>query len=96
VALGRRGDLAAAGTLAEMLSTPDLVKVVDLSSDTEKQNKIEGIELEAMGAIRTSVASGSPELAKSLKNPITELSKSGLISVRSQAQELLQSLQNAP
>ena len=44
VALGRRGDLAAAGTLGEMLSTADLSKVVDLSSDTEKQNKIEGME----------------------------------------------------
>ena len=59
VALGRRGDLAAAGTLREMLSTADLSKVIDLSSDTEKQNKIEAIELEAMGALRTSISSGS-------------------------------------
>jgi HEAT repeats len=95
VALGRRGDLAAEGTLREMLSTSDLSKVIDLTSETEKQNKIEGIELEAMGALRTSLSSGSRELAKALTDQITELSKSGLVSVRSQAQELLQNLQSA-
>jgi HEAT repeats len=96
VALGRRGDLAAAGTLREMLSTADLSKVVVMSSDTEKHNRIEAIELEAMGALRTSLSSGSPELARSLIDRITDLSKSGLISVRSQAMELLQSLQSKP
>ena len=96
VALGRRGDVAAAGTLREMLSAGDLSKVIDLSSDSEKQNKIEAIELEAMGALRTSVSSGSVELARLLSDRITELSKSGLVSVRSQAQELLQSLQGMP
>ena len=96
VALGRRGDLAAAGTLREMLSAADLAKVIDLSTDTEKQNKIEGIELEALAALRTSVSNGSTELAKSLSDRLTELSKSGLVSVRSQAQELLQSLQSKP
>jgi HEAT repeat protein len=94
VALGRRGDMAAAGTLREMLSTSDLNKVIDLSSTSERQNKVEAIELEAMGALRTSIASGSVELAGSLKDQITELSRSGLVSVRSQALELLQNLQN--
>ena len=68
---------------------------VDLTSETEKQNKIEGIELEAIGALRTSVSNGSAALAKALSNQITELSTSGLVSVRSQAQELLQNLQSA-
>ena len=36
---------------------------------TEKQNKIEAIELEAMGALRTSISSGSTELARSLSEP---------------------------
>ena len=79
-----------------MLSTPDLSKVIDLPSTTEKQNKIEAIELEAMGAIRTSISSGSAALARSLSSQITDLSKSGLVSVRNQAQELLQSLQSTP
>jgi hypothetical protein len=93
VALGRRGDPAAAGTLREMLSAADLSKVIDLSSDSEKQNKIEAIELEAMGALQASLSSGSPELARSLSDRITELSRSGLVGVRSQAQELLQRLE---
>jgi HEAT repeats len=96
VALGRRGDLAAENTLREMLSTPDLMKVIDIASESEKQNKIEGIELEAMGALRTSISGGSAALGKALSKQITELSKSGLVSVRSQAQELLQNLQNTP
>ena len=52
------------GTLQEMLSTNDLSKVIDVSRDTEKQNKIEAIELEAMGATRTSISGGSTALAK--------------------------------
>jgi HEAT repeat protein len=96
VALARRGEMAAAGTLREMLSTADLRKVIDLSTDSEKQNKIEAIELEALNALRTSISNGSPELARSLSDRITELSKSGLVSVRSQALELLQNLQMNP
>jgi HEAT repeat protein len=96
VALARRGDMAAAGTVGEMLSTADLRKVIDIASESEKQNKIESIELEAMGALRTSISNGTLELAKSLREPIIELSKSGLVSVRSQAQELLQNLQSKP
>ena len=78
VALGRRGDLAAAGTLREMLSTADLAKVIDLPSDTEKQNKIEAIELEAMGALRTSISSGSTAARQGARGTqITELVEVG-------------------
>jgi hypothetical protein len=96
VALARRGDQAALGTLREMLSTADLNKVIALLGDTEKQNKIESIELEALEALRTSVVAGKTELAASLRPQITELTKSGLVSVRSQANELLQNLQSKP
>ena len=96
VALARRGDLSAQGTLREMLSTSDLSKVIDLPTATEKQNKIESIELEAIEALRTSISSGSPELARSLQSEIAILTKSGLISVRSQALQVLQSLQSKP
>jgi HEAT repeats len=96
VALARRGDLAALGTLREMLSTADLNKVIDLPGDTEKQNKIEAIELEAIEALHASVSSGKMELATALRQEITDLTKSGLVSVRSQANDLLQSLQAKP
>ena len=46
-------------TLREMLSTADLNKVIELPGDTEKQNKIEAIELEALEALRTSISNGS-------------------------------------
>src|SRR5262249_26774062 len=90
VALGRRGDSAEESTLREMLSTSDLAKVIDITSESEKQNKIEAIELEAMGALRNSSSDGTKALCKALSAQITELSRSGLVSVRSQANELLQ------
>jgi hypothetical protein len=96
VALARRGDRAAETTLREMLSTSELNKLIDLAGATEKQNKLEAIELEALEALRTSFADGKPELARSLLPQITDLTRSGLVSVRSQALELLQSLQGKP
>ncbi len=96
VALARRGDPSAEKTLREMLTAADLDRVIDLSSTTEKQNKIEAIQLEALEALRSSISKGSTELAKSLSAQLTELKKSGLVSVRSQALQVLQSLQNEP
>jgi hypothetical protein len=93
VALARRGDPSAAKTLGEMLSSADLDKVIDLTSTTEIQNKIESIQLEALEALRTSISNGSTEPAKSLIPQISDLTKSGLVSVRTQAQGVLQSLQ---
>ena len=85
--------MAALGTLKEMLSTAALDRVIDLSSATEKQNKIEAIELEALQAVQSSLSSGSTELAQSLRPEIEDLTRSGLASVRSQAQAVLQDLQ---
>src|SRR3954447_13949378 len=43
VALGRRGDMAAKGTLGEMLSTTALDRVIELPNEAEKENRIEAI-----------------------------------------------------
>ena len=94
IALARRGDPIADKTLREMLTAADLNKVIDLASTTEKQNKIEAIQLEALEALQTSLSNGSTELAKSLSAQLTELTKSGLVSVRSQALQVLQNLQS--
>jgi HEAT repeat protein len=94
VALGRRGDLTALATLKEMLSTAALDRVIYLSSATEKQNKIETIELEALQAVQSSLSSGPTELARSLRPEVEDLTRSGLSSVRSQAKAVLQFLQS--
>ncbi len=64
------------------------------SRTTEKQNKVESIQLEALGAIRSSITAGHTELAAALRPQIEELTRSGLVGVRSQALEVLQNLQN--
>ena len=94
VALGRRGDLAATATLKEMLSSESLERVLELPNSTERQNRIEAIESEALQAIGFSLSNRSPDLARSLRGEIEGLSRSGLVSIRSQAQELLQKLQS--
>jgi hypothetical protein len=92
IALARRGDSAAGATLREMLSTADLNQVIEMDSATEKQNKIEAIQLEAIEALRSSLRAGAPELARSLRPELEKLTTSGLVSVRSQALETLRAL----
>jgi hypothetical protein len=96
VALGRRGDPAAEPTLREMLTTADLDKVVQVDPQTKeqntpaaRQNSIETIQLEALDAVRTSLGKSPPQLARSLRPEVEKLTTSGLVSVRSQATELL-------
>jgi HEAT repeat protein len=96
MALGRRGDLAARGTFREMLSATDLEKVVALESETERRNKIEEIELEALNSLQNAVSAGKLDLPVALRSEISNLTKSGLVAVRNSAQELLKSLQAAP
>jgi hypothetical protein len=93
IALARQGNLASAPTLREMLSTAGLNSVIELPGTSEKQNKVESIELEALGALHSSIGGGNGELAVALRPQIEELTRSGLVSVRSQALEVLQSLQ---
>ena len=77
-----------------MLSTASLNNVIELPGKTEKQNKVESIELEALGAVRSSITAGHFELAAALRPQIEELTRSGLVGVRSQALEVLQNLQD--
>ena len=92
VALARRGDTASKGNLAEMLSSAALNQVVTLDSATEKQAKIEAIELEALNALQDSLKIEKPDLAISLRPELTALTTSGLASVRNNAQAVLKSL----
>ena len=92
VALARHGDLAAKGNLAEMLSTSALNQVVTMDSASEKQSKIESIELEALNALQDSLKVEKPALAIRLRADLTALTTSGLVSVRNNAQAVLKSL----
>jgi hypothetical protein len=78
-----------------MLSTADLDRVVDSSGTADKESRIEAIELEAMGAVQASLASGSFELARSVRPQVEELTRSDLVSIRNPAQAVLQELQSA-
>lgn len=95
-ALGRRGDLAALGNLREMLSDKDLNVLLASEPDAERGSRIEAIELEALQALQTAVGAGKPDLPRALRAEIDVLSRSGLASVRSHAQELLKSLPAGP
>ena len=76
-----------------MLSTADLDRVIDIATKTEKQNKIEAIQLEALQALQSSLSIGSSELTRSLRSEIEGLMLSGLVSIRNQAQSVLKQLQ---
>ena len=74
-----------------MLSTSDLRPVIGNNSGYENPNKVESIELQAIQSLQTSVDHKDPRLARELRPEIETLSKSGLVSVRNKALELLQS-----
>jgi HEAT repeat protein len=92
LALGRRGDLKALGLFREMLTPADLEKVITIESESEKRNKIEAIEIEALLALETSVRQGHPALAEPLRPEVERLTRSGLVGVRNNAQAVLKTL----
>ena len=96
VALGRRGDPSARPIFREMLSTTDLNKVIEQATESEKRSKIESIEIEAIQALQTSIDAGHPELAREVRDELTTLARSGLVSVRNKAQAALKTLPAAP
>jgi hypothetical protein len=92
IALGRRGDPAALGNFREMLSDKDLTTLLAAEPDAERRNRIETIELEALKSLQDATSKERFDLARSLHGEIETLARSGLVTVRSRAQELLKSL----
>lgn len=90
-ALARRDDPAAKVILRELLSAKDLNKVLEFPSESEKQNQVEFLELEALQALQKAVSRGHSVLARALRPELDELTRSGLIQVRTNAQALLRS-----
>lgn len=91
-ALARRGDMAAVGNLREMLSDKDLNVLLASLPDSERANRIESIELGALQGLEAAVAAGKLDLPRAVRAEVDTLSRSGLVSVRSRARELLKSL----
>lgn len=89
IALGRGGEIEAQGVFREMLSSASLNKIITRESETEKPNKIETIELEALQSLQASVDRERAGLARSLQPEIEALSKSELVDVRNKATALL-------
>jgi hypothetical protein len=79
-----------------MLSPTDLAKVVLLPTRSERDTKIEAIELEALQALLTAVERGQPNLADALRPQVSALTRSGLVGVRNRAQELLKRIPASP
>ena len=100
IPLARRGDPTALPVVREMLSPRDLQAAVPraLASDArqEVRSKVEAIELEVLKALETSVRQGHPRLAREVRPAVVEQSRSGLVSVRTEAEAVLKSLQAAP
>ncbi len=91
-ALGRRGDLAALGNFREMLSDRDLNTLLAPLPEPERRSRIEAIELEALNALGVASAAGRLDLPRALRPDVEALGRSGLVSVRSRAQEVLKTL----
>jgi HEAT repeat protein len=91
-ALARRGDLAAKGFLEEMLSPTDLETALASVPESERRSQIEAIQDTALESIRKGVVAGKVELAQALRPKLDALTRSGLVSVRTQAQEIMKSL----
>lgn len=90
-ALARRDDPAARAILREMLSSRDLNTVLNFPNAAEKQSQIEFLELESIRSLQTAVSKGHTVLARQLLPDLEELTKSGLVTVRNNAQALLRS-----
>ncbi len=99
LALARRDDNAALGFMREMLSDKDLQTLYTQDTPEEERkeipSKIEAVELEALNALNYAIGVGKKSLATTLKPEIESLGRSGLVSVRSRALEVLNSLQNS-
>lgn len=88
-ALGRRGVKESVPLLKDMLSQAALDQTIKAENDSEKTAIIETIQLQALHSIRTAVSGGNKDLLTALRPEVEALTKSGLVKVRNDAEELL-------
>jgi len=92
LALGRRDDNAALGNFREMLSDAALELLYKTTPEAERKSKVESIEIEALHSLGVAAGKGHGSLLTALRPEVETLSRSGLVSVRTRAQEVLKSL----
>ena len=95
VALGRRGDVTAVGTLKEMLSSAALDRVIDLPSKPRSKTRSSPSSWRPCKRFSLPCRQGQPSWPAHCDAEVEDLTQSGLASVRSQAQAVLQELQSA-
>ena len=75
-----------------MLSPQLMGQAIKFETKSETDNKIEEIAIQGLEALQVSIKVGNPSLALLLRPDIEELTKAGLLSVRTRANELLKQL----
>ena len=75
-ALARRGDPASVPVLQGMLSTADLTELLRAPTETETQNRVEALQLEALAALEEGVEAGHLALIDPLRPALEALGRS--------------------
>ncbi len=92
LALGRRDEIVALGNFRELLSDKSLELLYKETPEDERKSKVENLELEALNSLSAAAAKGHYALLTALRPEVEALTRSGLVTVRSRAQEVLKSL----
>jgi HEAT repeat protein len=92
LALGRRDDLAALGSFRELLSDKALEFLYKDTPVAERSAKIESLEHEALNSLEFAAGKDKHTLLDAVRPEVDLLTRSGLATVRSRAQEVLKTL----
>lgn len=91
-ALIRRDDRQAVDILRELLSTNKLEAAISLENSSEKQNRIEAFQLQALKSLQTALDKGSTQLATLTSLEVESLVKSPFVAVSVEAKSVLDKL----
>ncbi|MFM7130166.1 MAG: HEAT repeat domain-containing protein [bacterium] len=95
-ALIRRDDRQAADILRELLDAKTLEANIKLENATEKQNRIEAFQLQALKSLHAAVDKKLTTLATLTSLEVESLTKSPFVSVSVEAKSLLEAIGKAP
>jgi hypothetical protein len=81
--------MTALGSFRDMLSDKSLETLYQDTPAGERSSKIEAIELEAINSLKVALGNKKTSLLTALKPELEVLTKSGLVTVRARAAEVL-------